>query len=450
MSNPPKKTIRPPRPSRSRSHERSTEAHLSDVEITSPRSMKKKTIRVIPDQDATPSSATVPSQPTSTRKTIQKGPLIGLAFFSIVIIIVIVLTIQFIFSRATIVVTLSPETIETPIDTLIGTNDLTPTEEEADGDVLDGTVRSIEDQLTMSITGLNPKRINRNAHATITVTNALDGPVTLLAQTAVVSEGGITFRLDRGIVIPSGGSSLVSITSEGTGEAMNVSPTRWTFPDLPDRFRFNVIGQSTEHATGGIENVAEVTASDIDQAKASVSNALVQRLRTSLLPADEGYFRITSPVILDIKTSAKPGDAVTSFEMTVAARLVIVELARAALSAAVVDRMMQSPAGKNIDPRLTIDPMLDDVLWSIDQVDYTQSRAMVHGSVPARLIPSHELLGVVPNDLVGQATKEIVARLQKNPTINAIDISIHPRLLSRMPLIPSRITVTTKISDGVD
>lgn len=405
----------------------------------SPRGGSKKKSEVIPNHTPAPSPA--------PQKRIHSGPLIGLASFAIVMVVVLVMIFQFVFSRASLTVTIAPETIGTTMDAMIGTEEMSSDEEKSEAGVLEGTVRSIEDQLTMTITGLNPKRINRQAQGIVTITNSLDGPVTLLAQTAIVSEGGITFRLNSGLVIPAGGSEVVGITSVGTGEAMNVSPTRWTFPDLPDRFRLNVIGLSTEHTTGGIENIAEVTASDIEQAKATVSEALVRRLHASLLPTEDHRLRVTTPVILDVKTPVVPGDAVSSFEMTVAARLIIVEPLRSTLTAAIIQQIGRSEAGKGLDPRLTIDPILDSVSWTIDQIDYPRSRAMIHGEVTSRLIPSHELLGVSPADLVGHGLEDISARLHDNPIVKDVEISLRPRLLSRMPLIPSRITVMTKIAD---
>jgi len=273
---------------------------------------------------------------TEERKT-SHFPLIKKVIIGVGILTVLaVVALHVFFAKANIYV--EPETRELTVTALIIGNGAIE-----DGDfgvyTLPVQVFSREEEMTSLFSASGNQNKGTKAQGTIRVYNKHStSPQTLVENTRFVSEEGILFRSTKRITIPGEhfeGGKLVAghldivVAAAESGEEYNIGPSNFSLPGLAGTELFTTVyAQSFQDIKGGSqEDVAIVTADDIEAARSSTVSALTEKTTRLLMEqASEDIIILPdsfSTEVLATLTLAKEGSELDQFNYTAKVRTIV-------------------------------------------------------------------------------------------------------------------------------
>jgi len=261
-----------------------------------------------------------------------KKVVIGLGVLSVLVVVIL----HIFFVQATVYV--DPEARELTVTALIIGNG-----EVEDGDsgvyTLPVRVFRVEEEMTSLYSASGTQNKGTKAQGTIRVYNEYStSPQTLVVNTRFVSEQGILFRSTARIAIPGGhyeGGKLIAgyldieVVAAESGEAYNIGPSNFSLPGLAGSELFTTVyAQSFQDIKGGSqEDVAIVTADDIEAAHSSTVAVLTQK--TTLLLMEQASEDIVilldslSTEVVDSLTLAKEGSELDQFNYSAKVRAIV-------------------------------------------------------------------------------------------------------------------------------
>jgi len=196
----------------------------------------------------------------------------------------------------------------------------------------------------------------KKARGEITVYNNYNSePQNLITTTRFESAKGLIFRIQRSITVPgtrlingktTPGSVKVEIIADKPGEEYNIPAGKFTIPGFKGSPKFaGFYGESTTSTIGGKVGQAKVvTEKDIIDAKAAVSQLVIEQAKTGLLNQVNGL-HIIEPIDvnpLPIVSTAQSDDAVDTFSVSAKA-----ESATVVFRTEDIDKLIELYVGKN-------------------------------------------------------------------------------------------------------
>jgi hypothetical protein len=162
----------------------------------------------------------------------------------------------------------------------------------------------------------NFKTSEGKAHGFVTITNQNSKNQTLIATTRFLAPNNLLFRLKNSVTVPAGGEVKAEIEADEIGAKYEIAPTTFTIPGLSVDLQKKIYGVSKETMTGGIRKIGTVTAEEIAEAQKTVLSSLDEAVAKEI-GANENKIILFEKEIKDEKISAKDGDEVENFTVTV-------------------------------------------------------------------------------------------------------------------------------------
>lgn len=139
---------------------------------------------------------------------------------------------------------------------------------------------------------------------------------TLIATTRFLSPNNLLFRLKNSVVVPAGGEIMGEIEADEAGAKYDIAPTTFTIPGLSADLQKKIYGVSSETMSGGVRKIGTLTAAEIAEAQKTVLASLDESIIKEI-GADEKMIILFEKEIKDEKVSAKDGDRVEKFTITI-------------------------------------------------------------------------------------------------------------------------------------
>ncbi len=240
-------------------------------------------------------------------------------FIPILIIGVLIGAIYYLYFNkvsATVIVTLNPKNVsqtQNVVFALDASNDFSNNILAAKQ--IDGT---IDGDMTIGATG--KKDVGDKAHGTVTIyNNSTDSDVTLSAGSALKSDNGLGFVLDKEVTVASASGDIFSGTKPGTANVNVTASEIGTNYNLPSGTKFNVgsnnslAGKNDSAFSGGSKKaVTVVSKEDLAKLKTDLIKNLEDKASTELAKKSQGEREIL-PIVLstsekDLKYDRQAGD----------------------------------------------------------------------------------------------------------------------------------------------
>ena len=138
---------------------------------------------------------------------------------------------------------------------------------------------------------------------------------TLIATTRFLSPTGLLFRLKNTVVVPAGGEITGEIEAAEVGAKYDIAPATFTIPGLSADLQKKIYGVSSQAMSGGVRKIGTLTAAEIASAQKDALNSLNTTI-TKELGSQENFLTLFKSEIKEEKISAKDGDQVEKFTIT--------------------------------------------------------------------------------------------------------------------------------------
>src|SRR3989344_3933153 len=277
----------------------------------------------------------------------------GKLIFSIAGVVVFLVAIYLFFGKAT--VQIKPQ--RQPIDFKLSASTADSyTQVDAVTYRIPGQFLSYTGEVKKDFPASGQQMVVKKARGEITVYNNYNSePQNLITTTRFESAKSLIFRIQRSITVPgtrlingktTPGSVRVEIIADKPGEEYNIPAGKFTIPGFKGSPKFaGFYGESTTSTIGGRVGQAKVvTEKDIIDAKAAVSQLVIEQAKTGLLNQVNGL-HIIEPIDvnpLPIVSTAQSDDAVDTFSVSAKA-----ESATVVFRTEDIDKLIELYVGKN-------------------------------------------------------------------------------------------------------
>ena len=319
---------------------------------------------------------------------------------------------------------------------------------------------TLEENGEAVVTATGQEEVAERARGTITVYNEFSsGPQRLIKNTRFESSNGLVYRIPESIVVPgftrdaddtiTPGSITTEVFSDGTGEAYNIAPTRFTIPGLEGGDQFDLMyAQSAETFTGGFEGMRFI----LDEAElAKVQGELHEDLRTKLLerlgeerPAGTVFFEDAITFTTESLPSTQEGDNTARISEKV--RLTVPVFVDTAFAGYIAQNTIAGYEGEEV--RIEDTGTLTFSYPGTTTTDISSRNSIDFGlSGNARVIWLYDQ-EQLQSDLVGVSKTALPSVLGKYPAIERAEAVVRPFWRRSFPDNPKHIEVTEVLEEN--
>ncbi len=347
--------------------------------------------------------------------------------------------------NASILITLTPKKVNDSRDVIF----TVANSQDFSNNVLGAKIvnSTLDGDMTVGATG--KKDVGDKAKGSVTIyNNDTDSSTTLFSGTAIKSESGLTFTLDKDVAVASASGDIFSGTKPGTALVDVTAEDIGTNYNLPSGTKFSVTGNSSMAAkndsafSGGSKKAVTVASKD-DLAKLKIE--LLKNLEDKAgveLTKQTKQGSIILPIILSTnvektKYDKNAGDEAKTIKLTAT-----VNFKGLSYQEAETQKFAKEILQKNYSKEMTIDESkIKTKIVDAEQKNQEEITATL--IINASLIPKIDKQGIA-GKLSGKSHKDAQAILSTVPQVERTEIRYTPNIsfLSKLlPRLPNHVTV---------
>ncbi len=294
---------------------------------------------------------------------------------------------------------------------------------------------STEKTFVPSVTSDKPGK----SHATIMVHNTGALPQSLVATTRFLSESGVLFRAVNAVIVPAHGLVKAEIAADKLGADGDVLPGKFTIPGLSAAQQKIVYGESSASAHGGNGKIGVVSQADIDKASEAVRKNLFEIGQNTLtaVKVPDGDELLYTPVNIKVESSAKAGDKVDQFTVTVSGTMAFVAYPKASVFAA-ADREVQNKLPTPYHKMVFVN---DAPIVSLQSIDVATKIAVLQIYREGKALLDARSAAFQSAQFIGRSKQEIIDQIKTIKGVKDVQVTMFPMWLDRAPKVPERIQV---------
>lgn len=233
---------------------------------------------------------------------------------------------------------------------------------------------------TFPATGAASSKIDKST-GKATIVNTTAKAYTFVATTRLLSKEGVLFRMNATTPIPANGSVTVDVHADQPGAEGDLGPTTFTIPGLPPDLQKQITAKSDAPMTGGAGTGLGVSQSDIDSAKASLTDKLreeaVGNFAAMLSPGEKTNADMITSKELAV-TAPKIGTAGATFPLTLSLRFSALLVPEKSI-APLLDKALSEAMPPSLS---TADYTLGSYIYTVQAYDITAGTAEVRVEAP--------------------------------------------------------------------
>lgn len=310
-----------------------------------------------------------------------------------------------------------------------------------------------EQELSKDFEATGKKNIGTKSSGEITFYNGWDTSPQKISAGAVLTASGKKFVADADITIPGATTSLVGgeikinpgsikgkITAQNPGDDYNIGAATFTVDAFSSEKKDKIYGQSTAALSGGTtKEVKIVTDGDITSAKSSISQ---EATGTAIADMNQqaGDNKIVNSTIksaeVSFEASKKANDEADTFSAKIVIKSTGIAFSESDVRTLIIEKNVAS-----IGPdQMLINPETATLEWGVTGWDEAKGEVKIDATFLGKIgkkLDEGNIRSRISNKKYGTA-KEI---LENTEGVESVDLTVTPTILSRVPLIKSRIKV---------
>ena len=273
----------------------------------------------------------------------------------------------------------------------------------------------------------------------VTLHNETDRNQPLVATTRLLTPDGVLFRIKESVNVPARATVTATAEADEEGAEGEIGPSRFTIPGLSPSLQAAIYATSDSPMVRGGALAKTVTEQDMETARQTLRQKLLEKSRQSFA-AQVGEDKITPQdfvtEIVEEKSSAKAGAAVSSFTLEIKLKIVGVVFDK--------QEMLKSVAGE-MGHQAGV-PAADSVRYTIGNYNVIERSAVLSGRATIKSTADRQGSNFSRDNFVGSTPDEVKKFLKNYEGIENVEVQISPYWQRHLPRIPSRITVEFKES----
>jgi len=300
------------------------------------------------------------------------------------------------------------------------------------------------------------------AKGTVRIINKYSRSQTLVKTTRLLTADKKLYRIDRTIVVPSGGEVSVSAYADQLGSSYVIGPTKFTIPGLYVDLQKYIYAVSDAAFTGAPEKApanapapppavvqkpaasktgAIVTGTVLDLAQKRLTDAVLDQAKKALAAemADPKLGEVVYQVkLLEKKNSVTVGQTADTFLASIKLDVTAAYYSKEDMLSLIRSKLTEKvPEGRDFIP-------FDEnaVAYSLEAADIKAETATIHVIASAGYRLNAAGPGLQKNTIAGKSKDEAVTILKAVDGVENVDIKITPSWLGRIPSLKDHINIT--------
>ncbi len=278
------------------------------------------------------------------------------------------------------------------------------------------------------------------AHGTVTFHNDWTKPQPLAERTRLkASSNGIIYRTTSRVDVPVGGTAQATVVADTPGAVGNVGPDRFEIVALWPGLKEEIYATSSDPMTGGTKTSSQLTQATIDETSKTLEDELIARAASDAATSvPENMVVAGRPYTLstDSTSSAKAGDAVSTYTVASTLRYALVSVARNDLERTAREQLSTASTDSG---RSSGDV---DYAWNLTNIDEKNGVASLDLTLTTTVRPSASDELMQPGRFAGKTKSEVEELIRGIGGVKSVEVSIGPFWASRTPSSPQRISVS--------
>lgn len=345
----------------------------------------------------------------------------------------------FVFSKLTITISPSGETINDTLLVKVASSTSTNEEDSTDfRESITGQVREInlnEEKVFLS-SGEEFSGEEISGRVKLINTTAKDQP--LVATTRLLSPDNKLYRIKEAVNVPAGGEVEAEIYVEKPSEELAIGPTTFTIPGLWVGLQDKIYARNSEPFIYRQKINKYVKASDIEKAISEMNAILLAKAKLGekdIAKNAQVLYEFLSPTKFDY--SVKPGEAVESFTLKASTTLLNVIFSKDDVHKLTTAKLkLLIPDDKKL-----VENSLDNISYKLENYDTENQTATVKLNFNGTMILQSDTELIDKKQLVNLTSDQIATYLNSFPEIKEYNLEFAPSFIKRAPRLPERIKV---------
>ncbi len=337
-------------------------------------------------------------------------------------------------SRATIRITPRAESVSTTVSIEVSPN---PNEGQVAGI---SKTTTLEKSRVFALGAENATPVEGKASGYVTLVNESANAQPLVVNTRLLSDGGVLFRIQEYVTVPSNSEIQVLALADQPGKGGEIGPAKFTIPGLPVSLQESIYAVSTEAMTGGVQYVRAINQDDIDNAITELETEILVESKAVLGQGIDRALYDSEEINVDIVSSGVTvavGQEVGSFTATAKANVEAVwyneeqllGLAGAELASEVSDGFKLFSLNE------------DGAEISVGDLDAASGSATLVVVIKGISIIAETAPSLDKDRFVGRAPHEVLTLLRASEAVEEASLSFTPFWLKRVPTLKDHIKI---------
>jgi len=355
--------------------------------------------------------------------------------FLLMVGILAVIVFYFSFSKLTVLVTPQVEAISDTVFLRVG-GDNTSNSNDA-REKVNGSVTKLDIEISKTYKSSGEDSLGEEVTGTVILVNNYIKDQPLVATTRLLSGDNKLFRLKNAVTIPAGGKIEAEVYADKVSSDMAISSAHFTIPGLWAGLQDKIYADSAAPFKYQTSIQKYVKASDLQLALRDVDSLILAKAKEGKTVSNQEVVLYEILDSTDAETSAKAGDKVDEFNLTIKAQVVVASFSKdEAQKIAAAKLKLLVPDDKEL-----FEFKSESLNYTLENYDESTKTAAVKASVYGSMILKSNAEIIDREKLISLNAEQIETYLSDYPEIGHYELKFFPSFIERAPHLVDRIEI---------
>lgn len=354
----------------------------------------------------------------------------------------LIIVLYFSFSKLTITIFPTGETINDNMLVRVVNNDEISDEQSVDfREVVTGKIEKVvlNEEKTFSASG--EEFIGEEISGLVKIINTTSKAQALIATTRLLSPDNKLFRLKESVNVPASGEVEVEIYVDKPSEDLAINPTSFTIPGLWVGLQDKIFAKSTESFVYRQKINKYIKTNDIEQAISEMNAILLAKAKNTK------HKEIKNPKTIyefigstEFDYNAKAGENKDSFNVKASSTLISLTFSQDDIS-----RLTNAKLNLLVpDDKKLMEQEAENIIYKFENYDENKNEATLKLSYTGVMILKSDTNLIDKKQLVNLNKPQLENYLKNFSEIKNYDFKFFPSFINRAPWLPERIEIKIK------
>lgn len=354
--------------------------------------------------------------------------------FVVLVLMLVVAIFLFFSSQATIIITPKPQKISLSFN--LEVKDQPTAAELSEKDLVAGQIASYTQKGSAVFEVLSTKSVDAQIVGQVKIINQSNRDQVLVKTTQLQAANGVIVRTNDNLVVPAGGSSLVSVFAKEPTDFKAIDPGQLVIIKLNPSLQDKIYALAEKQLNNDPQEVPVLTDSDLARAKDKLSQELIANIKKDHNISDNSGF---ISQIKSFKIDKKLGEETSNFTLEMELEAKVLQINEEQLAKLLLKKI----SALNLSGLALEQINISDVAYTVLAEDLDGSVLVkVNYALLAEINESNAILN--KDGLLGQPIKKVEEILSQEETVSDVEIMASPYWSKNLPKQAEKINIIIK------